>query len=312
MNLFGFTIGKEKPMTFLEFREHVRLILRKTLPGVQFEHREYGFVLVQKGQSPITCNLRRLYAEYCKKPEDRDRLVDRWMQSLTVEIPAHTWLEAQWTLRPVLKNADYILHAGAHRRSNAPNEIVPHIPFAGELSTIVMRELPGTVVAVTQRELDEWNIAFDQAVHQAVDNMNMKRFPTLAKALYAGSPARKGATEEELGLVFEGDHLTASWLVIARFRDYLAQRLQGDFVAFAPTRSQLTAVRADEPGLIAQTQARCRTAAGQPHWLSAQGMHVSGATTGGVVSIYKDAFEMPIAGPASRKRNFVADEYTMK
>jgi hypothetical protein len=115
----------------------------------------------------------------------------------------------------------------------------------------------------------------------------MQPFPNVANSLVAGVGAKRGAPQEEVGLVFEGDHLTATWIVVARFRDYVTQRLQGDFVAFTPTRGRLTVVRADEPGLIAQVQTNNRNASGQAHWLTHMGFHVSGATTGGVVTVHK-------------------------
>jgi len=87
--------------------------------------------------------------------------------------------------------------------------------------------------------------------------------------------------------VFEGDHLTATWLVIERFRDYVTQRLQGDYVVFVPVRSRLVAIRADEPGLISQFQQSNRSYANQNYALTTQCYHVSGVTTGGIVSVYQ-------------------------
>ena len=320
MKLFGITIGKEKPMPFPQFRDHVRLSVRRAVPGANIDQRDYGFVLSQEGKPPTTCNLRSLYNEYSRLPEDRDGLIERWIGTLVMDIPEHTWVEAQMTLRPMLKNADYLAHAQRQMQKNSPPDSLPFTAFAGDLSAIVMRELPGTVVAVTQSTLEGWGVTFEQAMQQALNNMNMQPFPNVANALIAGIGARKDATQEEVGLVFEGDHLTATWLVVARFRDYVTQRLQGDFLAFAPTRSRLTAVRADESGLITQVQANNRNITGQSHWLTHLGFHVSGATTGGVVSVYKggmntenmkmdpqsqfagSAAAVPIAAPAAAYR----------
>ena len=38
-------------------------------------------------------------------------------------------------------------------QKNAPPDSLPSAPFAGDLSVIVMRELPGTVVATCRRDL---------------------------------------------------------------------------------------------------------------------------------------------------------------
>jgi hypothetical protein len=287
MKLFGITLGKDKPMPFPQFRDHVRLSVRRAVPGAKIEPRDYGFVLSQDGKAPTTCNLRSLYVDYTRTPQDRDAMIERWIGTLTMDIPEHTWLEAQMTLRPMLKNADYLAHAQRQMQKNTPPDSLPFSPFAGDLSVIVMRELPGTVVAVTQSTLDAWGVTFAQAMQTALNNMNMQPFPVVANALIAGVSARKDAPQEEVGVVFEGDHLTATWIVVARFRDYVTQRLQGDFVAFTPTRGRLTAVRADEPGLISQVQTNNRNITGQSHWLTHLGFHVSGATTGGTVTVHK-------------------------
>jgi hypothetical protein len=287
MKLFGLTIGKEKPMPFPAFRDHVRLSVRRAVPGAKFDPRDFGFVLLQEGKAPTTCNLRSLYNEYSRTPSDRDALIERWIGTLTMDIPEHTWVEAQMTLRPMLKNADYLAHAERQMQKNTPPDSLPCTPFAGDLSVIVMRELPGTVVAVTQSTLDGWGVNFQQVMQQALNNMNMQPFPSVANTLAAGVASRKDAPQEEVGLVFEGDHLTATWIVVARFRDFVTQRLQGDFVAYTPTRGRLTVVRADEPGLIAQVQTNNRNITGQSHWLTHLGFHISGATTGGVVTVFK-------------------------
>ena len=287
MKLFGLTLGKDKPMPFPEFRDHVRLSVRRAVPGAKIEPKDYGFVLMQEGGPATTCNLRSLYSDYSRTPAARDTLIERWIATLTMDIPDHTWMEAQMTLRPCLKNADYLAHAERQMQKNTPPDSLPSSPFAGDLSVIVMRELPGTVVAVTQSTLDSWGVTFAVAMQQALNNMNMQPFPTVTNALTAGAASKSGGQQEEVGLVFEGDHLTATWIVLARFRDFVTQRLQGDFVAYTPSRGRLTAVRADEPGLIAQIQTSNRNANRQVHWLTHLGFHVSGATTGGIVTVYK-------------------------
>jgi hypothetical protein len=300
MKIFGLTIGKEKPLSFLEFRDMVRLMVRRKVTGAQVENRDYGFVLSVEGKPPTTCNLRTLYSEYVKSPGDKDAMVSRWLDTLVMDVPDHSWSEAQMTLRPTLKNADYLAHAHKQMQKNTPPDSLPYMPFVGEISVIVMRDLPGTMVAVTQTTLDSWGVTFEAAMQQALNNMNMMTFPVITNTLVAGTN-RAGGGQEEVGLVFEGDHLTATWLVVARFRDYLAQRLEGDFVAIVPNRNRLSAIRADEPGLIAQILANNRNFAMQTHGLTIEALHVSGATTGGLVTVYKPSGQS--AGKASLDPN---------
>ena len=149
-----------------------------------------------------------------------------------------------------------------------------------------MRDLPGTAVAVTQTMLAEWDVTLEQCIAEAMGNMGILSFPDVANALMTGT-GKKGMPQEEVGLVFKGDHLTATWLISDRFRDFVGQRLQGDYVVIVPSRAEMTAVRADEPGLIASIQQAARSYASRPYPLSGQLYHVSAAMTGGAVTIYQ-------------------------
>ena len=287
MKLFGISLGQEKVVPFPEFRDMVRLSVRRSLPGAKIESTEVGFTIAQSGKSPTACNLRSLYLDYTRKPGDREILVNRWVGSLTMEVPEHTWMEAMMTLRPTLKPAEYLASAHRAMQRNTPPDSLPYAPFAGELSVIIMRELPGTVVGVTQSTLESWGVTYAEALKQAMNNMNMSPLPPVNNALTAGGGGRKKEQGEEVGLVFEGDHLTATWIIMERFRDYVIQRLQGDIVFSLPTRNRVVAIRADEPGLIQQIISSGRSTLNQTHALTTQLFHISSATTGGLVTIYQ-------------------------
>ena len=288
MKLFGISLGQAKVLPFPEFRDMVRLAVRRSVPGAKIESTDVGFNIMQEGKSPTACNLRTLYLDYTRKPKDRDVLITRWVGSLTMEVPEHSWMEAMMTLRPTLKPAEYLASAHRAMQRNTPPDSLPYAPFAGELSVIIMRELPGTVVGVTQSTLESWGVSYEEALKQAMNNMNMSSLPPVTNALTAGGGGgRKNAKGEEVGLVFEGDHLTATWIIMERFRDYVIQRLQGDIVFSMPTRNRLVAIRADEPGLIQQIISSGRSAVNQTHALTNQLFHISAATTGGLVTIYQ-------------------------
>jgi len=287
MKLFGISLGQEKVVPFPEFRDMVRLSVRRSLPGAKIESTEAGFNITQANKAPTACNLRSLFLDYTRKPGDREMLINRWVASLTMEVPEHSWSEAMMTLRPTLKPAEYLASAHRAMQRNTPPDSLPYAPFAGELSVIIMRELPGTVVGVTQSTLESWGVGYAEALKQAMNNMNMSPLPPVANALKAGGGGRKKDQGEEVGLVFEGDHLTATWIIMERFRDYVIQRLQGDIVFSLPTRNRLVAIRADEPGLIQQILSSGRSAVNQTHALTNQLFHISSSTTGGLVSIYQ-------------------------
>ena len=284
MKLFGLNIGKEKPVSFAEFRDIVRLAVRRSEPSAKVENNETGLNLTLEGKPTQACNLRNLYLEYTRTPKDKEGIVKRWIDALLVDVPEHGWLDAQITLRPTLKNADYVNMASRQMQKNPTPDDLPHEPFVGELSAIVMRDLPGTAVAVTKLQLEEWGVTFEEAMRAAINNMNMMSFPNVTNSLTAGGGKREN--QEEVGLVMEGDHLTATWLLIERFRDYMTQRLLGDYIVMVPVRNRLVAIRADEPGLIAQLQQTNRNFALQAHTLTSQIYHVSGSQTGGIVTVH--------------------------
>lgn len=299
MKILGFTIGKEKPVTFNEFRDIVRLAVRRENPGARLEPRDDGFILFREGESPITCNIKQLYHNYYKSPANRDVLISAWIGSLTFETPKHSWSEASITLRPTLKNKRFV--DAANKSLAKQEDSLPAQLFIEDLFVIIMRDLPGTAVAVTQSMLDEWGVTIEQCMSEALNNMGILQFPDVTNSLMSGS-GKKGMPQEEVGVVIKGDHLTATWIISDRFRDYLGQRLQGDYVVTIPNRSQLTAVRADEPGLIASIQSGARNFASQPYPLSGQLFSVAFTTTGGTVTLYQPASlaSGPTLDPASR------------
>ena len=284
MKLFGISLGKEKAVTFNEFRDFVRLAVRRENPGAKIEARDDGFILYREGEAPIVCNIKQLYGNYYKNPGERETLIGQWIGALTFETPQHTWSEAAMTLRPTLKNQAFVV--AANKSLSKQEDSLPSQPFLGDLDVIVMRDLTGTAVAVTQKMMDDWGVTLQQCMSEAMGNLGVLSFPEVSNALTAGG-GKKGIGAEEVGLVFKGDHLTATWLIYERFRDFVGQRLQGDYVVTVPNRAQMTAVRADEPGLIASIQQTARNYGSQPYPLTGMMFHVSAATTGGAVTIYQ-------------------------
>lgn len=287
MKLLGL-FGKHKPLPFAEFRDSVRLEVRHSNPGATAENTDSGFILRMNGV-PVTCNLRQLYFEYSKNPAKRERLVQDWIRQAVSQVPEHTWLEARPTLRPILKNAEMIAHACLQMKKAAEPDSLPSQIFVGELCIIVMREVGGTLTGVTQKQLDIWNISFDECLEEAVNSMNLLMFPAVTSELTVGVGSRgKQEGGEIVGLVFEGDHLTATWIYLERFRSHLGMILQGDYVVSIPTRNRLTAVRIDEPSMIASMQTSNRNSRSLAYSLTNQCFQVSAQTTDGVISLYQN------------------------
>ena len=136
-----------------------------------------------------------------------------------------------------------------------------------------MREMSATLTGVTQITLDGWGVSLQDALRQAMNNMNLLSFPPMSSEMRSGG---KGADGEVVGLMFQHDHNTAAWILSDRFRDFLLMRLQGNFVISVPNRDRLIAIRADEPGLITSIQQANRNAHLQPHFLTTQIFQVLG------------------------------------
>jgi len=120
----------------------VRLTVPRKVANAQVENRDYVCSSVE-GKPPTTCNLRTLYSEYVKSPKDKETMfragLTRWCGCAGSHLT-----EAQMTLRPTLKNADYLAHAHKQMQKNTADSL-PYSPFVGEISVIVMRDLPGTM-----------------------------------------------------------------------------------------------------------------------------------------------------------------------
>src|SRR5271165_6219104 len=102
MKLFGLSIGKEKPVSFDQFRERVRLTARRNHPGATITNTDNGFNMTIDGK-PQYCNVRSLYINYTRNPSQRDILIASYLKTLVVELPTHTWSEVMPLLRPSLR-----------------------------------------------------------------------------------------------------------------------------------------------------------------------------------------------------------------
>ena len=127
MKLFG-RFGKDKAVPFPEFREQVRLAVRRTKPGVTAEPTETGFNLYNllSNGKPVQCNLRNLYFAYTKAPSERDTLIQQWIDSLVnSEEPEQGWAEARRLLRPVLKTNEYVQRCRIEMRKQKEKSAKP-------------------------------------------------------------------------------------------------------------------------------------------------------------------------------------------
>ena len=293
MRIFGLEIGKPKAVPFQQFRDRVRAAARHSSPGATAQVTDNGFILTLSSGKQQNCNLRQLYADYCKDPGKSETLINDYITKLVVEIPEQGWIEARSTLRPVLKDIETLHLAKREMDKQKSADSLPAEPFVGDLYVTVARELMGTLTYVTEAQLQPWGVPFAQVLEEAKNNLNMHNFPPVVNEMRLGGSKRGANDGDVIGVVFEGDHLTATWLILDRFRDFLSMKLQGDYVVFVPNRSHLVAVRVDEPGLIASMIQSNRNYRNQPYALTSQGYLVSAATTGGVVSVYQGSNAAP-------------------
>src|SRR5579871_5605938 len=243
MKLFGLNLGKEKPVTFEQFRDIVRLTARRNHPGATITNTNNGFNIVIDGK-PQSCNVRSLYINYTRDPAQRDNLIGSYLNTLVVDLPTHTWSEVMPLLRPSLRSAAFLKEVERQLKKQTEPDSLPAQPFIGDLHVIAVVDMPGQAAAVTQGILDGWGVTLEEALKQGLNNLSMSPFPNITNSLMAGSGGggKKGAggLQEEVGLVFEDHYLTATWIISERFRDYVGQRLQGSYVVSVPNRSKIT------------------------------------------------------------------------
>lgn len=285
MKLFGFLKPKAEP--FPKFRDYVRQIVRQNEPTAKFDNNDNGFILTLK-KVPIACNLKNLYATYSQDPRQRDSIVKQWIDTLIMEVPEQSWHEALSSLRPMLKTHEYVKLANGQMSKANADDVLSARPFIGDLAVIISREYGGTLTAVTDRQLVQWGVSLDEAMRQALNNMSVMGFPgAMTEMRSQGTMVRGGAgAGDVVGLVFEYDHLTATWFALERFRDHIGMKLHHDFVVAVPYRSRLVAVRADEPGLVASVLQSARSSRNVSYALTSQCYHVDVSSTGGKVTIY--------------------------
>lgn len=279
MKILGFQIGKNRVLSFSEFSELIRRAAQEAHPSAKVAPATNGFTVVMEGRTQ-TCNLRGLYAAYCKEPHKRDALIVEFLDSLQTEAPAGTWYETQPTLRPSLRSKEFLAAAQQSLQRQQVPDSLPAVPFLGDLYVIVMAEHRRRIWAVTQNLLNGWGITVEQTLEQAMNNMSIMAFPNIVSVMQGGP------LNLEAGFVFEGNHLTSSWILFERFRNYLGQRLQSNYVIAVPNRSRLIVVRDDMPSLISSVQQAIRNFHLQPYPLTNQLYHVDMGTTGGTVSVY--------------------------
>jgi hypothetical protein len=280
MRILGLHIGREKLLSFSDFCTLIRRAAQEAHPAAKFAPAANGFTIVLDGRVQ-TCNLRGLYAAYCKEPQKRDALIMEFLDSLETEAPAGTWYDTQAMLRPSLRSREFLADAQRSLQRQKVPDSLPAVHFLGELYVIVMAEHRSRIWAVTQNLLDGWGVTVEQALEQAMSNMSIMAFPNIVSVMHGGP------LNQEAGFVFEGNYLTSSWLLFERFRNYVGQRLQSNFVIAVPNRSRLIVVRDDMPSLIASVQQANRNFHLQPYPLTNQLYHVDIRATGGIVSVYQ-------------------------
>ena len=278
---------REKAVPFPQFRDLVRAEARRAHAGCTTEINDTGFVLNISGK-PINCNLRQLYMDYIKTPRDKDKLINNYLIAYATEVPDLGWVDARLSLRPMLKDVATLELGQQEIIKSKSDDVLVYEPFVGDLRVMVVREQMGSVTYVTQAQLDKWGVTFADALHDAMNNLNMLNFPMSSSEMKIGGSGKRGKNDGEVvGLQFDGDHMTATWMIMERFREHVSMRLQGDYVIFVPHRARLVAIRVDEPGLMGTMQQANRNLKTQPYALTPQGFLVNSSSIGGQVSIYQ-------------------------
>ena len=211
------------------------------------------------------------YAEYKKDIARLDALLDAHINSIRfmqAEIP-RSFAAVAPTLMPMVRDRRYLDMALLMARVSGPrvlevSEIAafPRREIAGELVLTLVRDSPDSTSQVSESDLKQWGVSFDQACEAAMKNLRARtelRMEELAPGLY-GSQWH--------------DTYDATRILLTDLLRKLP--LSGDLVVAAPTRTHLLVAGSDNrPALAALISTAVQLLDSDPKPLSADVLQFS-------------------------------------
>lgn len=233
MGIFDFFSGG--PLTQEKFAQIVMAELRKLDPVSQYVFDADRFQIARPDDGFI--NLGNIYQEYSRSEKtERDAVLRRFLRNCVstknYELPAE-FGDIHPDLLPVIRSRFYLesVQLQAKVRGNDTLD-VPQQVIGDHLALSLVYDLPSAMRTISQTDLDNWEVSFNEAVEAARQNLEQMgeiAFANLDHCVYASAT---------------GDNYDASRLVmldlIRRFE------VNGDYIAMVPNRDKLIVTGSDD------------------------------------------------------------------
>lgn len=236
VGLFDFFSG---PPSKERFADIVAAELKKLEPSAEYKFDAEKFLLLRPDEGFI--NLANVYQEYCRaEAKSRSNLLKRFLQSCVAsrsyELP-EDFADVHPDLLPVVRSRFYLESAILQSQVRGGDGFdMPQQVVGEHLALSLVYDLPTAMRSISQKDLDEWDVSFYEAVEAArlnLEQMGEVKFAVLDGRVYASA---------------SGDNYDASRLVmldlIRRFE------VRGEHIAMVPNRDTLIVTGSeDEEGL---------------------------------------------------------------
>jgi hypothetical protein len=231
-----------------------------------------GAIDATVGGAPYRLNLGNLYADWrTAARRDRAGVVQRYLGGIldasAADASSLRYEDVRSRILPVLRSANGLAIAALGIRrglaADAAAAELPSRPFAGELAVALVRDLPTSMAYVTRDDLARWQVGFEAALDDAIDNL--RGLPE-----HGGwRPLGDGLWSGEWGDAYEPSRLLLPDLV---HRLGVARP-----VALAPFNNALMVTSADNAAGLARMATTAREAREERgRWLSFQPLALEG------------------------------------
>lgn len=213
-----------------------------------------------------SANLRNIYDEFCGVPKANRKVflkhIVRALLSHHKELPTD-FADAQCDLLPTVRNRSYYELTYLQRRIDGDTDAKwPYQELGDHLGASVVYDLPESMRAVQQDDLDSWQVTFYEAMEVARENLNDMEFSF-------------ASVDDRIYVSATNDNYDASRMLLL---DRIMQLdIQGDFVAMVPNRDTLLLTGSEDPeGLAMMVEIAGRAFEEAPRPLTATAVRLDG------------------------------------
>lgn len=230
--------------------QRVRDRIHAKLPTAEVVVEDPATLVVTIRGTKVTLSLDNV-AVVCKDEPNRcDATIDRLVESLaTIERTAKP---------PVASELRVVVHSRKtvedYRKSLAPEaaagaDRLVTFPFLGDMTTVLVRDLPDGLAWVNRSELGAMDLDAERARAAGMANLEAAVRTLPAEPVTAG-----------VFRIRAGDSYEAARVLLPKLWDGLAKQVRGDLVVVAPTRDVVFAAGSGDPPALAAMEALAKKA----------------------------------------------------